>query len=339
VLSSLPWLVATTFGVALLGTAWWRTIALKRGIVAVPNERTLHAGAIPRGGGIVLATIWLVFVLVFFLDGQMNKGDFLALFIGGGVIALLGVIDDVVDLPALPKFVVQVIAVAWALYWIGGMPDIMFSRDAVVDLGMPGIVLGIVVLLWGISAYNFMDGIDGMAGSGAIFISLAMGSFLSLEGEQGFGGLCFLLAAACGGFIWFNWPPAKLFMGDAGSGFLGYVFGVLMFATVREVPALLWVWLITMGYFITDTTTTLLLRIRYVKKFYGTHRFHAYQSLARRTGSHVRVTSGVLLVELLWLLPLAVGAYFVPQFAPWLFVVAVVPLVVVCAIQGALHEL
>jgi Fuc2NAc and GlcNAc transferase len=306
--------------------------------VALPNERTLHAGAIPRGGGIVLATIWLAFLLVVFLDGHVEPGDFLALFIGGGAMALLGIVDDIVDLHALWKLVVQVIAVAWALHWIGGFPDIAFA-SAVVDLGMAGTLLGVVILLWGISAYNFMDGIDGMAGSGAIFISLSMGSFLSLEGQHGFGALCFLLAAVCAGFIWFNWPPAKLFMGDAGSGFLGYVFGVLMFATVREMPPLLWVWLITMGYFITDTTTTLLLRIRYVKKFYGTHRFHAYQSLARRTGSHVRVTAGVLLIQLLWLLPLAIGAYVEPEFAPWLFIVAVVPLVIGCAIQGALREL
>src|SRR5690606_33842594 len=121
--------------------------------------------------------------------------------------------------------------------------------------------------------------------------------------------------------------------------FLGFVFGILALATVREVPAALWLWLITMGYFITDTTTTLLLRIRYVKKFYGTHRFHAYQSLARRTGSHARVTGGVLLIELCWLLPLAVVAYVFPAFAPWIFVVAVAPLVVFCATQGALHEL
>jgi Fuc2NAc and GlcNAc transferase len=145
--------------------------------------------------------------------------------------------------------------------------------------------------------------------------------------------------AACAGFIWFNWPPARLFMGDAGSGFLGYVFGVLLLATVREVPAALWLWLITMGYFITDTTTTLLLRIRYVKRFYGTHRFHAYQSLARRTGSHARVTGGVLLIELCWLLPLAIVAYLYPALAPWVFVVAIAPLIVFCAVQGALHEL
>jgi Fuc2NAc and GlcNAc transferase len=113
----------------------------------------------------------------------------------------------------------------------------------------------------------------------------------------------------------------------------------LLLATVREEPSALWLWLITMGYFITDTTTTLLLRIRYVKKFYGSHRFHAYQSLARRTGSHARVTGGVLLIELGWLLPLAIVAYLSPALAPWVFIVAVTPLILFCAIQGALHEL
>ena len=281
---------------------------MKRRIVALPNERTLHAGAIPRGGGIVIATTWLAFLAAYFLDGQIARGNFLALFVGGGLMALLGVLDDIIKLKALPKFLAQVIAVVLGLYWIGGVPAVALSTG-VVDLGLAGTLLGVVALLWGINLYNFMDGIDGMAGSGAIFISVTMGVFLSLRGQTGFGALCSLLAAACAGFIWFNWPPARLFMGDAGSGFLGYVFGLLLFATAREVPACLWLWLITMAYFITDTTTTLLLRVRYVKKFYGTHRFHAYQSLARRTGSHARVTGGVLLIELCWLLPLAIAAW------------------------------
>ena len=333
-----PWLVAIAFGLSLMGTMWWKSIALKLRIVANPNERTLHVGAIPRGGGIVFAGVWLAFLGMSFFNGQIGQGDFLALFVGGAVLAILGIVDDVTDLKALLKFVTQIVAVIWGLYWVGGMPDLALSSTRI-DLGWPGLLFGVLAMLWAINLYNFMDGIDGMAGSGAVFISGSMGAFLFFAGSVQFATLCFLLAAVCAAFVWFNWPPAKLFMGDAGSGFLGYIFGILIVATVRDEPTLLWVWLITMGYFLTDTTTTLLLRIRYVKQFYATHRFHAYQSLARRTGDHSRVTRGVLLVQVLWLLPLAVLAHRFPHFGHWLFVVAVSPLVVFCAKQGALHEL
>ncbi len=333
-----PWLVAIAFGLSLLGVQCWRVIALKLHIVALPNERTLHVGAIPRGGGIVFALVWLAFLAWLFVDQHIGRGDFLALFGGGACLAVLGIVDDAIDMKTLPKFLAQIVVVAWGLYWVGGVPDIVVG-SVHVDLGWSGLLSGGLALLWGISLYNFMDGIDGMAGSGAVFISVTMGTILYMHGTPPFALLCFLLAAACAGFLWFNWPPAKLFMGDAGSGFLGYIFGVLIVATVRDDPSLLWVWLITMGYFLTDTTTTLLLRMRYVRPFYGTHRFHAYQSLARRTGNHLAVTGGVLLVEIFWLLPLAVVADRFPYLGPWLFLIAIAPLAVFSAVQGTLHEL
>jgi Fuc2NAc and GlcNAc transferase len=316
----------------------WKSLALRLRIVAIPNERTLHVGAVPRGGGIVVASVWLALLALLFSNDQVAQGDFLALFVGGAVVAILGIVDDVVDLKASLKLLVQIVAVIWGLSWVGGMPDFVLPF-APEDLEWLGFLFGTLALLWAISLYNFMDGIDGMAGSGAVFMSVTMGTFLWLQGNTPFAALCFLLAAACAGFVWFNWPPAKLFMGDAGSGFLGYVFGLLMLASVREEPTLLWVWLVIMGYFLTDTTTTLLLRMIFVKPFYGTHRFHAYQSLARRTGNHLKVTSGVLLVQVLWLLPLAILAFRFPEYGPWVFLVAVAPLVVFCATQGTLREL
>src|SRR5688572_12489829 len=116
----------------MLGIKGWRAIALKQGIVAIPNERTLHTGAIPRGGGVVIAAVWLTLLAAFFLDGRVAHGDFVALFVGGAVMAVLGAVDDVVELDALPKFLVQVTVVGWGLYWIGGVPSAIF------DLGWIG---------------------------------------------------------------------------------------------------------------------------------------------------------------------------------------------------------
>ena len=331
-------LIVAAFALSMVGVWWWRRIALRLNIVSVPNTRTLHTGAIPVGGGIVIAAAWLCCITFLYLTGSLERNDYLTFFVGGGLLALMGAIDDATDINPLFRFVSQIFLVAWGLYWLGGFPVLLFFSRSL-DLGWFGFLLGVWCGLWMINLINFMDGIDGMLASGTIFICLCMGAFLYLEGDVIFATMLFLLAVTSGAFLWFNWPPARLFMGDVGSVFLGYTLAMLVIATTREHPTLLWVWLIIMGYFLTDTTTTLLIRMRFVRPFYGTHRHHAYQSIARRTDNHLLVTRAVLLVKILWLLPLAVMAYVFRDYGPLFLIVALTPLAIFCAKQGVLHEL
>jgi Fuc2NAc and GlcNAc transferase len=144
-----------------------------------------------------------------------------------------------------------------------------------------------------------------------------------------------VFGAACGGFLLWNWPPAKIFMGDVGSGYLGYAIGVLALAATRENPAALWSWLILGGVFFADASVTLVRRTIRGERIYEAHRSHAYQWLARRWESHGPVTIAVILVNLLWLLPCATLATLHSDHAPLIAAVALAPIVVITTLAGS----
>ena len=184
------------------------------------------------------------------------------------------------------------------------------------------------------NVYNFIDGIDAMAATAAIFVSAAAALVLFVEGTQkempadvGVM-LVFGLVAVCSfGFLIFNWPPASMFMGDSGSLFLGFVFGAMIAKTVLDDQMSMWTWVIIFGYLAGDTTTTTILRIFVTSKWYGEHRSHAYQNLARIWGSHLTVVVGVTLFHLLWILPLAIWSALMPATAPLAALFALLPVV------------
>jgi Fuc2NAc and GlcNAc transferase len=144
-----------------------------------------------------------------------------------------------------------------------------------------------------------------------------------------------LTVATVGGFLLWNWPPARIFMGDAGSGFLGFVLGAMAWTTIAAGELSVWFWLILVGAFFVDATLTLLRRWRRGEPLATAHRSHAYQRLSRRFGSHLKVTLGFLLVNLVWLAPLAWLAALHPSFGAGLTLLAWAPLAVYAWLSGA----
>jgi Fuc2NAc and GlcNAc transferase len=144
-----------------------------------------------------------------------------------------------------------------------------------------------------------------------------------------------ILAAATLGFLVWNWPPAKIFMGDAGSGYTGYAVAVLAVAAARESPVALLTWVMLAGVFVVDATVTLVRRVARRERASQAHRSHAYQWLARKWSSHRRVTLGVVLVNVVWLFPCALCATLFPAFAGWILCVALAPLIVAALAAGA----
>jgi Fuc2NAc and GlcNAc transferase len=183
--------------------------------------------------------------------------------------------------------------------------------------------------------YNFMDGIDGIAGVEAVCASGLGGLLLTWAGLGNIAAGALALTGASAGFLVWNWPPAKIFMGDVGSGFLGFVFGVLAIASARERPWLLWLWLILLSVFIVDSTVTLMRRFVADERWYDAHCSHAYQHAARRWGSHSKVTLTVAAINVIWLFPLAMGACVWPVEGPLFAVAALVPLVYTALRYGA----
>jgi len=321
----------------LVGSALFTGLVLKLallgGVLDVPNARSSHSVPTPRGGGVAIALATTAALIVLALHGSLQFNLLFALAGGGLAVAAVGFTDDRQPLSTGARLAVHFAAAIWALVWLGGMPSVRIA-DHIVSFGWGGYVLGTIGIVWTLNLFNFMDGIDGIAASEAVFVAGA-GALLSAGGGAGVTDAAAVFACACVGFLIWNWPPAKIFLGDVGSGYLGYVIAVLALAATRENPIALWAWLILGGVFFVDASVTLLRRLLRGERLYEAHRSHAYQWLARRWGSHGKVTCGVLIVNVLWLLPCAVFATWRPGLAAATVIFAFAPLVLLAiAVSG-----
>jgi Fuc2NAc and GlcNAc transferase len=328
-------LLAFAVVAAALLTGLVRRMAVGRGVLDVPNPRSSHQVPTPRGGGLAVVLAVTVSLLLLALRGLLRWDLFVALAVGGLTVALIGFVDDRRPLSAAVRLSVHFAAALWALVCLGGLPALDVG-GVLVASGWVGYALGALGIVWALNLFNFMDGIDGIAASEAAFVGLGGAALSMLAGgaaEVALGGL--VLAAACLGFLTWNWPPASIFLGDVGSGYLGYVIAVLAVADARGQPAALWIWLILGGVFVVDATVTLVRRTLRRERVSQAHCSHAYQWLARSWGSHLRVTLVVLLVDLLWLLPCAGFAALHPRYAALIAVLALAPLTVLALLVGA----
>jgi Fuc2NAc and GlcNAc transferase len=187
-----------------------------------------------------------------------------------------------------------------------GIPSQISLFDRTVNTGIIGSILGVLYLVWLLNLFNFMDGTDGIAAIEAIFVCIA-GAILNYHvlSDINFSAPSIILATSTFGFLLYNWAPAKIFMGDIGSGYLGIAIGGLSLVAAKQQHELLWVWIILLGVFVSDATVTLIRRLLQKQKPHVAHRSHAYQHLAIRFGSHAKVSLLVLAVNVVWLLPIA----------------------------------
>ena len=289
---------------SLIVTGYLRRYALKRCLMDMPNSRSSHAVPTPRGGGMAIVLVMISTVVALGWLGWLSHPVVWAILGGGGLVALVGWLDDHGHVAAHWRLGVHFVGAAWGLFWLGGLPPLPIL-NMTLDLGWLGHILALFYLVWLLNIYNFMDGIDGIAGVEAVTVGFggALLAGLLLGGAAAW--LPALLAAAVLGFLPWNFPRARIFMGDAGSGFVGLVLGLLSLQAASVAPDLLWGWLILLGAFIVDATLTLLRRLLRGERVHEAHRSHAYQHAARKLGSHVPVTTAVGMVNLLWLLPIA----------------------------------
>lgn len=320
------WLLAGVVGVvAYVLTGWVRGYALAKDVLDIPNARSSHSVPTPRGGGVAIvlsvllalvilgAAQWLPWPVVFGLTGA-----------GAGV-ALLGFLDDHGHIAARWRLLGHVLAVLWGLYWLGGVPPITLWTWRL-DVGVLGACFVVVAGVWLLNLYNFMDGIDGLASVEAIGVCVGGALLYALLGMPVLAVAPLVLAAAVAGFLCWNLPPAKIFMGDAGSGFLGVMLALLALQAAWFKTELLWSWLILLAVFVVDATFTLVRRLLRGEKVYEAHRTHAYQQAARRVGAHWPVTVVVALINTLGLLPLALAVGLDYLSVPLGMALAYVPL-------------
>ncbi|MDF3934145.1 MraY family glycosyltransferase [Pseudomonas citronellolis] len=319
---------------AWAGTASVRRYALARSVMDVPNERSSHSVPTPRGGGVAIVLSFLLVLLLAWWLGLADTREMLSLVLPGALIALVGFVDDHRPVPARWRLLGHFLGAALLLYVLGGLPALPVA-GANWDLGVVGWLAALFYLVWLLNLYNFMDGIDGIASLEAITVCVGGALCYWFVGAGAQAGLPLLLAAAALGFLLWNFPPARIFMGDAGSGFLGLVLGGLSLQAAWTAPQLFWAWLILLGVFVVDATWTLARRLLRGERVYLAHRSHAYQRASRRLGQHRAVSLAVVAVNLAWLLPIAVLVTL-----GWIdgvlgLIVAYAPLVLVVAILGA----
>jgi len=314
-------LIAVALTAAL--TDAMRRFALARSLVDVPNARSSHQVATPRGGGVALVGVFVLGSLVLAARLGLPTMALVAVLGGGALVAAIGYWDDYGHVGAGVRLLVQFAAALLALALLGGLPALVFGSWTV-EWGLLGYLLGAIGIAWLINLYNFMDGIDGIAGIELVTVALGAALLLSWRGAMS-AAVWLVLLAACGlGFLVHNWPPARIFMGDAGSGFLGFVLAVFALWTGDVIG--LWSWGILLGVFLVDATWTLLRRLLARQRVYEAHRSHAYQHAARCLGAHWPVTLVVGLINVLWLLPLAALAAWQPAWGWWLLLLAWAPL-------------
>lgn len=305
-----------------------RQYALARNVLDRPNERSSHAVPVARGGGLAVVLVFAGAAMALAFGGKLD-GRMLALLAAALPVAVIGWCDDHGHVPARWRFATHLFAAGSALWLLGGFPPLLppLALDGLgptLELAGLGYGLGVLLLVWFLNLFNFMDGTDGIAASEAVFVSGTLAGYL-YPLEHTLFSLCMSLALACLGFLLWNWPKASIFMGDVGSGFIGLLLGILMLLAAQQSPVLLYCGLILFGIFLVDASYTLLYRMSSGQVWYQAHCSHAYQRAAKRYG-HLRVLLTCWAINLAWLWPLSYWVYLQPEYALWGLITAYLPL-------------
>lgn len=264
-----------------------KAYALKKSMMDIPNERSSHTAPIPRGGG---AAIIVVFYMgLFYFRESINAQLFYALLCALPIV-LIGFMDDIFTLSSKIRFLVQSISAGMALYFLGGVSSIDFIFFEIHGWWVN--IIAFFAIVWLTNLYNFLDGIDGYAGSEAVMVGL--GLFLLFHTPLGL-----VIVAASLGFLLFNWHQASIFMGDIGSTTLGFIFAVFVFDDTGH--GSIYIWLVLLSLFWFDATLTLIRRYLIGEHISQAHKKHAYQRLVQSGWTHDKVVWHALLFNLIFL--------------------------------------
>jgi len=294
-----------TFGFTVLALAIstagvWVSIRIaeRAGVMDVPNERSSHSLPVPRMGGVPMVAAaalalggWMFFVA----GGATAQRGLPYTFLFALAMFLLGFYDDLRDLSPLFRFLVQFVSALLLLLFLAPLLPDVFLWEWVLPR-WAWVVPGAFWVVWMLNLYNFMDGIDGLAGGEAAVASSFFFLVFAYYGQSGWAVANLVVAAASMGFLVHNWPPARVFMGDAGSAFLGAFFGMQSVVAALATPVPFLVFALPFANFILDTTFTLFRRMLGGEKWFQAHRSHVYQRMTDLGMTHGKVTSIELLV-------------------------------------------
>jgi UDP-N-acetylmuramyl pentapeptide phosphotransferase/UDP-N-acetylglucosamine-1-phosphate transferase len=280
-----------TAGASYGGVTALRLWAERRQILDVPNERSSHSRPTPRGGGLVIVILsTLGLAVAWLLSPIWHPAALLAYLAAAWLIAGVSWLDDLRSLPNRVRFAAHSLGAILAILAFGAWRVVSIPLIGPLDLGVLGLFITFIWIAGLTNAYNFMDGIDGIAGGQAVVAGLGW-AFLGWRDNQPLvAALGLLLAATSLGFLGHNWPPARIFMGDVGSAFLGYTFAVLPVIAAQHNPRLAVAGVLLVWPFVFDAAFTFLRRLRHHENVFAAHRSHLYQRLVIAGHSHRTVT-------------------------------------------------
>jgi len=324
--------ILTTLVLSAIFCGLYQQFAQRRQFLDVPNERSSHLHPTPSGGGVALLSAFTLGLLFSAMLYGAWDNSFVALSVAALILMVLGIFDDLQGLSVRLRLALySLICLLLAAFLLHGVETESTLQAWVL------VLLAALALLWTLNLYNFMDGIDGLAALQTVLASCGAALLSWLTGHGGHYALfCLLLAAAHCGFLVWNCPPARLFMGDAGSVPTGFLLAALAVIGARQGLLNPFCWFILLAAFITDATWTLAWRMVSGQSFTQPHRTHAYQRLSRYWGSHSRVDMLLLAISILWLFPLASAVQIWPDRSPFFVILAYLPLLCGMAKVGRL---
>jgi len=282
-------LFTASFVTSFAGVAAFRFFVSKHAMLDVPNDRSLHETPMPRGGGVVIVLVSLL--LYCFISIYLTHGISWGYLAGALLVASISWLDDLFSVSSIIRFSVHSVAAVLVIADLGYLSTIYVPGTGItLHLGTIGIAATFLWIVWMINAYNFMDGIDGIAGLQAVLASAGWMIFAFISGYDSIYLFAGILLFANLGFLIHNWSPAKIFMGDVGSAFLGFTFAALPAIALKEKPensrilpfiAISFIW-----FFLFDTILTLTFRLMKRRKVWVAHREHIYQRLVISGRSH-----------------------------------------------------
>lgn len=275
---------------SFLLTYFIKNYFIKNSLVSNVTERSSHTIPTPHGGGIAIAVTWFLGITYLYFFDNINTTLYFSL-LPGIIISIVSYLDDVYELSSKIRLLVQSIVSVLGLYLIGGLSTINLFFYSIESPFLTNF-FAFLIIVWFINLFNFLDGIDGYAGSETLFLSFA--GYLLFGGEH-----FIVLGCATIGFLFWNWHKAKIFMGDVGSTLLGYNIAIFTLYYANESSTNLWIWIILFGLFWFDATLTLFRRYRNKEKISLAHKKHAYQRLTQYGWSHNKVVTYSIFINII----------------------------------------
>lgn len=335
-MSGFPLLAGLALAASVLSLVLTRVLldhASRLRLLDLPNARSSHTRPTPRGGGVAIVVSFSIAIAAAVAMGGVSLRDAAAVLLPGWAVAAIGLLDDLHGVRPMARLGVHLGAGAAFLGATGGVPPTglhWLDSNQVI-----GTLIAVLVVAWAINFFNFMDGIDGIAGSEAIFVSTAMAIIALASSQASVAAAAAVLSGSVLGFLVWNWPPARIFMGDVGSGFVGFVLSAIALLAMRSSTVSVWTILILPGVFLADATVTLVRRAVRRERVQEAHRSHAYQWLSRQWGSHLKVTLLCIGINVLLISPVATVSFLNPSWAGLAAGLVLIVLAILATIAGA----